>query len=165
MNSGSWWWTGRLGVLWFMGSQRVRHDWAADLIWHRYSDHFIQGVVVEHLSYFQILTILNMVSVNVVIYFFWWSYVLISLGYLPSSRISGSWDSVFSTLENVAKSFQKWLIVSVVSLIMYEFHLLYHHWIICFSIYVQCNTILSSSFQKGHTPDIHITWKTLLPKK
>ena len=26
---GSWWWTGRPGVLWFMGSQRVGHDWAA----------------------------------------------------------------------------------------------------------------------------------------
>ena len=27
VNSGSWWWTGRPGVLWFMGSQRVVHDW------------------------------------------------------------------------------------------------------------------------------------------
>ena len=27
------WWTGRPGVLWFMGSQRVGHDWATDLIW------------------------------------------------------------------------------------------------------------------------------------
>ena len=26
VNSGSWWWIGRLGVLQFMGSQRVRHD-------------------------------------------------------------------------------------------------------------------------------------------
>ena len=26
MHSGSWWWTGRPGVLRFMGSQRVRHD-------------------------------------------------------------------------------------------------------------------------------------------
>ena len=26
VNSGSWWWTGRPGVLRFMGSQRVRHD-------------------------------------------------------------------------------------------------------------------------------------------
>ena len=25
-NSQSWWWTGRPGVLWFMGSQRVGHD-------------------------------------------------------------------------------------------------------------------------------------------
>ena len=33
VNSGSWWWTGRPGVLWFMGSQRVRHDWAAELNW------------------------------------------------------------------------------------------------------------------------------------
>ena len=35
VNSGSWWWTGRPGVLWFMGSQRVIHDWATDLIWWR----------------------------------------------------------------------------------------------------------------------------------
>ena len=27
------WWTGRPGVLWFMGSQRVGHDWAAELKW------------------------------------------------------------------------------------------------------------------------------------
>ena len=33
VNSGSWWWIGRPGVLWFMGSQRVGHDWATDLTW------------------------------------------------------------------------------------------------------------------------------------
>ena len=33
MDSGSWWWTGRPGVLQFMGSQRVRHDWATELNW------------------------------------------------------------------------------------------------------------------------------------
>ena len=33
VNSGSWWWTGRPGVLRFMGSQRVRHDRAIELIW------------------------------------------------------------------------------------------------------------------------------------
>ena len=33
VNSGSWWWTGRPGVLRFMGSQRVGHNWANDLIW------------------------------------------------------------------------------------------------------------------------------------
>ena len=27
VDSGSWWWTGRPGILRFMGSQRVRHDW------------------------------------------------------------------------------------------------------------------------------------------
>ena len=33
VDSGSWWWTGRPGVLRFMGSQRVGHDWATDLNW------------------------------------------------------------------------------------------------------------------------------------
>ena len=33
VNSGSWWWTGRPGVLQFMGSQRVRHNWATELKW------------------------------------------------------------------------------------------------------------------------------------
>ena len=33
VNSGSWWWTGRPGVLRFMGSQRVGHDWAEWLNW------------------------------------------------------------------------------------------------------------------------------------
>ena len=33
VNSGSWWWTGRPGMLRLMGSQRVGHDWATDLIW------------------------------------------------------------------------------------------------------------------------------------
>ena len=33
VNSGSWWWTGRPGMLRFMGSQRVGHDWVTDLIW------------------------------------------------------------------------------------------------------------------------------------
>ena len=32
-NSGSWWWTGRPGVLQSMGSQRVWHDWATELNW------------------------------------------------------------------------------------------------------------------------------------
>ena len=33
VNSGSWWWTGRPGVLQFMGSQRVRHDSATEPNW------------------------------------------------------------------------------------------------------------------------------------
>jgi len=33
VNSGSCWWTGRLGMLQFMGSQRVGHGWANELNW------------------------------------------------------------------------------------------------------------------------------------
>ena len=35
VNSGSWWWTERPGVLQLMGSQRVRHDWATEMNWRR----------------------------------------------------------------------------------------------------------------------------------
>ena len=33
VNSGSWWWTGRPGMLRFMGLQRVGHNWATQLNW------------------------------------------------------------------------------------------------------------------------------------
>ena len=32
-NSGSWWWTGKPGMLQSVGSQRVRFDWATELNW------------------------------------------------------------------------------------------------------------------------------------
>ena len=37
VDSGGRWWTGRPGVLWFMGSHRVGHDWMTELNW---TDHF-----------------------------------------------------------------------------------------------------------------------------
>ena len=33
VNSGSWWWTGRPGMLRFMGSQKVGQDWTTELNW------------------------------------------------------------------------------------------------------------------------------------
>ena len=33
VDSGSWWWTGRPGVLLFMGSPRVGYDWVTELNW------------------------------------------------------------------------------------------------------------------------------------
>ena len=33
VSSGSWWWTGKLGVLQPMGLQRVRRDWVTELNW------------------------------------------------------------------------------------------------------------------------------------
>ena len=33
VGSGSWWWTGKPGVLQSMGSQGVRHDWGTELNW------------------------------------------------------------------------------------------------------------------------------------
>ena len=36
VNSRSWWWTGRPGMLWFTELQRVGHDWATELNWRHY---------------------------------------------------------------------------------------------------------------------------------
>ena len=33
VNSGSWWWTGRPGMLQSLGLQRVRHDWGTEMDW------------------------------------------------------------------------------------------------------------------------------------
>ena len=38
VDSGSWWWTGRPGVLRFMGWQRVGHDWVTELNWTDMTD-------------------------------------------------------------------------------------------------------------------------------
>ena len=37
VDSGGLWWTGRPGMLRFMGLQRVRHNWATELNWREYN--------------------------------------------------------------------------------------------------------------------------------
>ena len=60
VNSGRWWWTGRPGVLWFMGSQRVGHDWATELSWTEklalsgsscYTHHYLYLEGIAHLGH------------------------------------------------------------------------------------------------------------------
>ena len=45
VNSGSWWWTGKTGILLSVGSQRVRHDWVTKLNWYI---HFINYLLIEN---------------------------------------------------------------------------------------------------------------------
>ena len=47
VNSGRWWWTGRPGVLWFMGLQRIGHNWATELNWN---PHVLPGLSMTLLS-------------------------------------------------------------------------------------------------------------------
>ena len=49
VNSGRWWWTGRPGVLWFMGSQRVGHDWATKLNWTDVNRYYSRQIAVFEL--------------------------------------------------------------------------------------------------------------------
>ena len=56
VDSRSWWWTGRPGMLQSMGSQRVRHDWATELNWTKKTSYFsCQG-------YFPILSSIQSLS-------------------------------------------------------------------------------------------------------
>ena len=49
VNSGSWWWTGRPGLLWFMGLQRVRCDWT-ELNWKIWV--IFQSQIIKYEAYF-----------------------------------------------------------------------------------------------------------------
>ena len=49
VNSRSWWWTGRHGVLQFTGLQRVGHDWATELNRH-ISQSLILWTLIQHSS-------------------------------------------------------------------------------------------------------------------
>ena len=50
VNSGSWWWTGRPGVLQSMGSRRVRHNWATGLNWTELTD-WVKAMVFPVVMY------------------------------------------------------------------------------------------------------------------
>ena len=60
VNSGSWWWTGRPGVLQSVGSQRVGHDWATELNWNCYY------INVIHFCLFN-----NVLNFTSILKFFW----------------------------------------------------------------------------------------------
>ena len=47
VNSRSWWWTGRPGVLRFMGSERVGHDWATELNWRPLSYPIVCSAILK----------------------------------------------------------------------------------------------------------------------
>ena len=51
VDSRSWWWTGRPDVLWFMGSQRVRQDWATELNWTTYSQTELSRYILDFPSH------------------------------------------------------------------------------------------------------------------
>ena len=62
VNSGSGWWTGRSGVVRFMGLQRVGHDWATQLNWTQ-----IQCNLHPYISAFFIQTVSTLVLEKVFI--------------------------------------------------------------------------------------------------
>ena len=65
VNSGSWWWTGRPGVLRFMGSQRVGHDWATELNW------WLVMLIIFSCAYWPSVIFLGKMSIQVFCHFNW----------------------------------------------------------------------------------------------
>ena len=57
VNSGSWWWTERPGMLGFasMGSQRVWHDWGSELNW---TESFEMNLLIDSTSISLLVTVL-----------------------------------------------------------------------------------------------------------
>ena len=56
VNSRSWWWTGRPGILQFMGSQRVGDDWATELTdwltdssWRQYQTWQVKEIALNYM--------------------------------------------------------------------------------------------------------------------
>ena len=56
VDSRSWWRTGRPGMLWFMGSQRVRHGWVTELNWTEFILGYVEGGKAFHLPNKPLLT-------------------------------------------------------------------------------------------------------------
>ena len=71
MNSGSWWWTGRPGVLQFMGSQRVGHDWMTELNWTEWL------MMLNIFSFFYWLFVCFLCPLNSLNLIFIWSIIAI----------------------------------------------------------------------------------------
>ena len=67
VNSGSWWWTGKPGMLRFMGLQRVGHDWATELNWTEVNwDYSIYSRIIQrNLNVIVILYQLSLFKKNI----------------------------------------------------------------------------------------------------
>ena len=59
VNSGSWWWTGRTGMLQFMRSQRVGHNWVTELNWTELNWNFLWSYIETIHTYISNAKIVN----------------------------------------------------------------------------------------------------------
>ena len=96
VNSRSWWWTGRPGMLRFMGSQRVRHNWVTELNWtmNIRCDTGCMYLLNQHLCFFQIYNLEWNRWVMIVLLLVFWNlsilfFTVAALIYIPSNSVRG----------------------------------------------------------------------------
>ena len=82
-----WWWTGRPGMLRFMRSQRVGHDWATELNWTELSSLSIPVLMLElrsesHISAFPSDALLDSFSEC------WWKGRHAAFSFLPEGSVA-----------------------------------------------------------------------------
>ena len=78
-SSGSWWWTGKPGVLQSMGSQRVRHNWATELNWRFMTCFFTVFKYSSSLSTYNKDNGCSFMCVCVCVFEWWWKYHLFEI--------------------------------------------------------------------------------------
>ena len=74
VDSGSWWWRGRLCMLQFMGLQRVGHNWATELNWNivRLTCINTHTHTRTHVQTRLIINSVTVYSKTLLIFLFWW---------------------------------------------------------------------------------------------
>ena len=79
-SSGSWWWTGKSGILQSMGSQKVGHDWATVLNW---TDRYFVFHLRSHAAGKPSCSWVDMQNMCVYIYIYIYIYVQYNTSNLP----------------------------------------------------------------------------------
>ena len=92
INCGSWWWTGRPGVLQFMGSQRVRHDWATELNWTKIKYNWQRMIKTKYFQHWSKETLFERKK--------WWRIVIYFRVEGLSSARGGNWKLCRAQLGN-----------------------------------------------------------------
>ena len=89
LDSGSWWWTGRPGVLWFMGSQSVRYYWAAELNWGVVATYFINFCLPDKVFISSSFLKNNFTGFSIL---GWWFFPSIFKCFTPFSSLRDFWQ-------------------------------------------------------------------------
>ena len=126
VNSRSWWWTGRPGVLRFMGSQRIGHDWTTELNWteliHTHTHTVTLISLSGHLSSYHILSVISNSTLNMGAQISLQETDFLSFWSVTTSRVIGSCGiPIFNFLRNLYTVFNNGVTIYILVNSVQEF--------------------------------------------